>query len=128
MNDGPEIDAKCVVGESLSVVGGQLPIAAITARTGLSCRRGNVPFVDVGKLRFICVSAMASGLNGQTPVAENAALIVSSVKAHRYVHPNMPAKSAFMTWVLCKSSNCWISYRNSFFIFAKQTTSSPWRT
>ena len=63
-NDGPAIGAKCVVGESSSVVGGQLPIAAITAQTGLGCRRGNVPFFDIGKLGFICVSAMASGLNG----------------------------------------------------------------
>jgi hypothetical protein len=70
MNDGPAIGTKCVVGESSSVVGGRLPIAAITAQTGLGCRRGNVPFVDVGKLGFICVSAMASGLNGQTPVAD----------------------------------------------------------
>ena len=82
--------------------------------------------MEVGKLGFICFSVMALGLNGCNPVAEKAALMVSGVKARRYAWPKTLAKSFLPTFAKCKSSNTSISFQNSVFIFAKQTTSSPW--
>ena len=73
-------------------------------------------------------SGMTLGLNGQTPVAAKAAFMVSGVNARKNARPNTPAKSLFVTLLKCKSSNAWISRRNSNFIFAKQTTSSPCKT
>jgi len=105
IRDGPAVGAKCAVGESSNVVGGRLPIVLMMARTGLGWSKGNEPFVDVGKLGLVWFSDMASGLNGYTPVAENAALIVSSVKDRRYAHPNTPTKLALVTLDLCRSSN-----------------------
>jgi hypothetical protein len=100
-------------------------MAEIIARTGLGWGSGKELSVEVGKLGFICFSLMALGLNGCSPVAAKAALMVSEVKAQRYAHPKTPAKSFLPTFAKCKSSNASISFRNSVFIFVKQTTSSP---
>ena len=80
----------------------------------------------VSKLGFICFSMMALGLNGCNPVAAKAALMVSEVKAERYACAKTPAKYFLCTFAKCKSSNISIFFQSLVFIFAKQTTSSPW--
>ena len=56
------------VGERSNDVGGHAVIAAMIARTGLGWANGKEPFVEVGRLGFSCLSDIASGLNGCTPV------------------------------------------------------------
>ena len=102
MCDGPAIRAECVVGESLKLVGGLLPIAVMIAHTGLSSR--NEPLVDVRRLGFIAFLAMTAGLNGWTPVAAKTAQIMFSVNEQRNTHPNTPTKSPFVTLLICKFS------------------------
>lgn len=100
-------------------------MAAIIAQTGLSWGSGKELSVEVGKLSFIYISVITSGLNGCSPMAAKAALMVSGVKTQRYAHLKTLAKSFLLTFAKFKSSNTWISFQNSVFIFAKQTTSRP---
>ena len=51
------------------------------AHTGLGWGNGKEPFIEVGRLGFSCLSDIASGLNGCTPVAAKAAFTVSSENA-----------------------------------------------
>ena len=62
-------------------VGGFTLNDAITARTGLGCGSGKLPLIEVVTLGFICASVIVSRENGCTPVARNAAEIVSGVNA-----------------------------------------------
>lgn len=56
-----EMDQKCD-GESLSSVGGRVPMADKIARTGLGCGKAKEDFVQCKRLGFICFSMITSEL------------------------------------------------------------------
>lgn len=112
-------------GEVAKAVGGLVSNDAMTAQTGLGCGSRKLPLIDVVTLGFICSFVIVSRENGCTPVARNAAKIVSGVNADRYARLHKKVNSDFETFLIFSSSKVTISCFQASFIFAKQTTSRP---